>query len=63
MPNIMLILKRLYLMQIPLLGRCLSHEFLDFVMKFDLTDKQNIMFSSFHYRAVLYEVMISLHFQ
>lgn len=41
-PN-MLSLKSLYVMQIPLLGSYLSCEFLDFIMKFDLTDKQNIM--------------------
>lgn len=31
-------------------------------MKFYLTDKQNIMYYIFQYRAVLHEVMIALHF-
>lgn len=46
-PNIMLSLNSLYIMQIPLLDRYFSCEFLDFIMKFDLTDKQNIMSAVF----------------
>lgn len=63
MPNTMPILKRLYITQIPLLGTCLSYQFPDFMVTFDLTDsdkqknthshKQNIMFCSFQQGAVL----------
>lgn len=49
-------------MQIRFLGRYLSCEFLDFIKKFDLTDKQSIMFCGFQYRIGVQEVIICLHF-